>query len=157
MRIASFTTIRSGVMTRRIEVVERSRRMSFMATRLRTRRSMSSNTASPGRAMSSIPANGRAAATIGPRKGNTFSSHQVQTSGKDRSRSVSPVGAQSTMIASNSPDSWWCLICSSENSSSMPGGTVSSSAEIRSTPRSASRSPSQPDTASQLLSISTCA
>ena len=92
MRIASLTTIRSGVITSRIEVVERSRRMSFIATRLRTRRSMSSNTASLGSDMSSIPANGRAAATIGPRKGNTFSSHQVQTSGNDSSRSVSPGG-----------------------------------------------------------------
>ncbi len=34
---------------------------------------------------------------------------------------------------------------------------MSSSAEIRSTPRSASRSPSQAETASQLLSISVCA
>ncbi len=39
-----------------------------------------------------------------PCAGNTFSSHQVQTSGNDSSRSVSPVGAQSTTIASNSSD-----------------------------------------------------
>src|SRR3954453_19074110 len=39
----------------------------------------------------------------------------------------------------------------------MPGGTVSSSAEMRSTPRSARSSPSHSCTASQLRSISSCA
>ena len=54
-------------------------------------------------------------------EGRIRSSHQVTTSGNDRSRSVSPVGAQSTITQSNSPSSWWRLIWSSENSSSMPG------------------------------------
>ena len=54
-------------------------------------------------------------------EGRIRSSHQVTTSGNDRSRSVSPVGAQSTITQSNSPSSWWRLIQSSENSSSMPG------------------------------------
>jgi hypothetical protein len=85
------------------------------------------------------------------------SSHQVTTSGNDRRRRVSPVGAQSTTTQSNSPSSWWRLIQSSEKSSSMPGGTVSSSAEMRSMPRSASRSPSHPCTPSQWRSISSWA
>ena len=85
------------------------------------------------------------------------SSHQVTTSGKDSSRSVSPVGAQSTITTSNSLSSWWRLIHSSEKSSSMPGGTVSSSAEMRSMPRSARRSPSHAWTPSQLPSISSWA
>ena len=64
-------------------------------------------------------------------------------SGKPSSRRVSPVGAQSTMTASKSPLSWWRLICSRLKSSSMPGGTVSSSARICSMPRSASSFVSQ--------------
>ena len=86
-------------------------------------------------------------------QGNTFSSHHFATSGNERRRSVSPVGAQSTITQSKRSSSWWRLICSSENNSSMPGGTVSSSAEILSTPRSASSSPSQSPTASQWVSI----
>src|SRR6185369_6859025 len=70
------------------------------------------------------------------------------------SRRVSPVGAQSTTIASQSPDSAWVLSCRSENSSSAPGGTVSSSAAIRSTPRSASTPPSHSCAADQLRSSS---
>ena len=81
----------------------------------------------------------------------------MQTSGNDNSRSVSPVGAQSTMIASKRASSWWRLICSSEKSSSMPGGTVSSSAEIWSTPCSASSSASHSWTFSQWRSISSWA
>ena len=128
--------------------------MPFIATRLRARRSTSSNTASPGSGMSnSVRANGASRRC----QGRIFSSHHVTTSGNDRRRSVSPVGAQSTITQSNSPSSWWRLIQSSENSSSMPGGTVSSSAEMRSTPRSASRSPSQPCTPSQWRSISSWA
>ena len=66
-------------------------------------------------------------------------------------------GAQSTMIASHSPES--CCACrrSSENSSSIPGGTVSSSAEIRSTPRSMNSSPSHSWTPDQWRSISSWA
>ena len=53
-------------------------------------------------------------------QGKTRSSHQRAMSGKESSRSVSPVGAQSTITTSNSPDSWWRLIWSRLNSSSMP-------------------------------------
>ena len=52
------------------------------------------------------------------------------------------------------PSSWWRLICSRLKSSSMPGGTVSSSAAMSITPRSASSAPSQRWTAPQLASIS---
>ena len=105
----------------------------------------------------SVRANGRAAVRIRFSQGNTFSSHQRATSGNDSSRSVSPVGAQSTTITSNSPDSWWRLSCSRAKISSMPGGTVSSSARIRSTPRSDSTLVSQRWTAFQLRSISASA
>ena len=158
VRIDSFTTIRSGFITRRSEVAERSRRIVFRSIRLRTRRSTSSKTASPGSGMSSIDrARGRAAAISLRSSGITFSSHQLATSGNESSRRVSPVGAQSTMIVSNSPASWWRLICSREKSSSAPGGTVSSSAEMRSTPRSASSPVSHSWTASQFFSISSWA
>ena len=101
VRIASLMTIRSGFITSRIDVRERSRRMSFIATRLRTRRWTSSKTASLGIGMSrNVRANGRAAAYRRFSHGKTFSSHQLATSGNESSRSVSPVGAQSTMIAS---------------------------------------------------------
>ena len=120
-------------------VREPSRRMPFIATRLRASRSTSSKTASPGIGTSnSVRAQGASLRS----QGSTFSSHQVTTSGNESRRSVSPVGAQSTITQSNSSSSWWRLIRRSENSSSMPGGTVSSSAEMRSTPRCASRSPS---------------
>ena len=150
--------MRSGFITRRIDVQERSRRIAFIETRLRTRRWTSSITASLGSGMSrNERAIGRATATSRRSQGKTFSSHHVQTSGNDSSRSVSPVGAQSTTIASNCSSSWWRLIWSSEKSSSMPGGTVSSSAEMRSTPCSASSSPSHSWTASQWRSISSWA
>ena len=129
-----------------------------MAMRLRTRRWTSSRTASPGSETSSIArASGRAAAMSCGDCGKTFCSHQRATSGKDSSRSVSPVGAQSTMTQPKRPSSWWRLICSRLKSSSRPGGTVSSSALMRSTPRSSSSSPSQSWTAAQLRSISSCA
>ena len=89
--------------------------------------------------------------------GKTLSSHQRATSGNDSSRSVSPVGAQSTTSTSNSPASWWRLSARSENSSSAPGGTVSSSALMRSTPWSTSSSPSHSCIADQLRSISSWA
>ena len=102
-------------------------------------------------------ASGRAAVIRRFSQGNTFSSHQRATSGKDSRRSVSPVGAQSTMITSNSPDSWWRLSCSREKISSIPGGTVSSSARMRSTPRSDSSPPSHRCTAFQWRSSSASA
>src|ERR687896_190843 len=146
--------MRSAFVTSRTVVRERSRSMPFMATRLRASRSTSSNTPSPGSGMSN-----RLRASGASRRcdGRMRSSHQVTTSGNESSRRVSPVGAQSTTTQSNSPSSWWRLIHRSENSSSMPGGTVSSSAEIRSTPRSSSSEPSQPCTESQWRSISSCA
>ena len=101
VRRASSITSRSGVITSRTETRSRSRRISFIAMRLRTRRSTSAITASPGSVTSSsAPAIGRAAASSAPRAGNTFSSHHRATSGNDSSRSVSPVGAQSTMTTS---------------------------------------------------------
>ena len=104
VRIASLMTIRSGFITSRIEVRERSRRMPFIATRLRARRSTSSNTASLGSDTSkNVRANGRAAAITRCSHGKTFSSHQVATSGNESSRSVSPVGAQSTMTRRTRP------------------------------------------------------
>ena len=122
VRRASSTTMRSGVITRRTETCSVSRRISFIAMRLRTRRWTSSSTASPGSETSSIArANGRAAAMICGCCGKTFSSHQRATSGNDSSRSVSPVGAQSTMTQSKRPSSWWRLICSRLKSSSRPG------------------------------------
>ena len=128
--------------------------MPFIATRLRASRSTSSKTALPGIGTSnSVRASGASLRS----QGSTFSSHQVTTSGNESSRSVSPVGAQSTITQSNSASSWWRLIHRSEKSSSIPGGTVSSSAEMRSTPRWASRSPSHSCTPSQWRSISSCA
>ncbi len=52
---------------------------------------------------SSERAIGRAAARIWRSIGNTLSIHQRATSGNESSRRVSPVGAQSTTIASHSP------------------------------------------------------
>ena len=102
-------------------------------------------------------ASGRTAAMSWGDCGKTFCSHQRATSGKDSRRSVSPVGAQSTITQPKRSSSWWRLICSRLKSSSRPGGTVSSSALMRSTPRSSSSSPSQSCTAAQLRSISSCA
>ena len=158
VRIASPMTILSGFMTSRIVAWARSRRISFMAIRLSISRCTSANTASLGSETSSIVrAMGRAAARSWRSWGKTFSSHQRATSGKESSRSVSPVGAQSTTTASHSPLSWWCLSWSSENSSSRPGGTVSSSAVMGFTPRSTSSSPSHSDTPDQWRSISSWA
>ena len=67
---------------------------------------MSANTAWLGSGMSSSErASGRAAARICRSNGNTLSIHHRATSGNDSSRSVSPVGAQSTTITSQSPES----------------------------------------------------
>jgi hypothetical protein len=155
VRRASSMTIRSGFITSRSDTRLVSRRISFIAMRLATRPWTSSRTASPGSFMSSTArANGRAASRMRLCCGNTRSSHQRATSGNDSSRSVSPVGAQSTTTTSCSPASWWRLSASSENSSSRPGGTVSSSALMRSTPRSISIEPSQSCTPFQLRSSS---
>ncbi len=102
-------------------------------------------------------AKGRAALTMRRSQGNTFSIHHWAMSGNPSSRSVSPVGAQSTTRTSKRPLSVWRLIWSIENSSSMPGGTVSSSARICSTPRLASSFAIQSWTAVQLASISSWA
>ncbi len=136
----------------------RSRRISFIAIRFSDSRRMSANTAWPGRGMSSTErAIGPAAASSWRSTGKTLSIHQRATSGNDSSRSVSPVGAQSTTITCQSPDCHWACSRSSENSSSIPGGTVSSAAEMRSMPRSASSSPSHCLTADQWRSSSSWA
>ncbi len=102
-------------------------------------------------------ASGRAAASSARSRPSTLSSHHRAASGNESSRSVSPVGAQSTTMTSQSPDSWWALSASRLNSSSPPGGTVSSSAAIRSTPRSISTPPSQRCTPDQWRSSSSWA
>ena len=158
VRIASATTIRSGVITRRIEAREASRSSSCIATRLATSRWISPTTRSSGSERSrNVRASGRAAASSAFSRPSTLSSHQRAASGNESSRSVSPVGAQSTTITSQSPDSAWAFSASRLNSSSPPGGTVSSSAAIRSTPRSISTPPSQSWTEDQWRSSSSCA
>ena len=155
VRIASATTMRSGVITSRTETASRSRRMSCIATRLATRPWTSPITSSSGRRRSrNARASGRAAASSCVSRPISLPSHQRAASGNDSSRSVSPVGAQSTTITSHPPSSTWRLSRSRLNSSSPPGGTVSSSAAIRSTPRSTSTWPSQPRTADQWRSSS---
>ena len=75
---------------------------------------MSANTSADGSWMSSSDrAIGRAAASSWRSAGNTFSSHQRATSGNESSRSVSPVGAQSTTITSHSPLPCWAWSASS--------------------------------------------
>ena len=158
VRIASATTIRSGVITSRSETALRSRRISCIATRLSTSRCTSPITRSSGSFRSrKASASGRAAASSCVSRPVSLPSHQRAASGNDSSRSVSPVGAQSTTITSQPPSSTWRLSRSRENSSSPPGGTVSSSAAIRSTPRSISTAPSHSCTAAQCSSSSACA
>ncbi len=99
VRIASPMTIFSGFITSRTLARWRSRRISFIAIRFSDSRLMSANTAWVGMGMSSsVRAIGPAVARIWRSKGNTLSIHQRATSGNDSSRSVSPVGAQSTTI-----------------------------------------------------------
>jgi hypothetical protein len=158
VRIASATTIRSGVITSRRLTWRESRSSSCMSIRLWTSPWTSATTRSSGSWRSrNARASGRAAESSAVSRPSTLSSHQRAASGNDSSRSVSPVGAQSTMIASHSPESAWRLSWSRLNSSSPPGGTVSSSAAIRSTPRSASTPPSHSCTADQWRSSSSCA
>ena len=108
VRIASATTMRSGVITSRIVTFEASRSSSCMAIRLRTIRDTSSITRSSGSDRSkNARARGRAALSSAFSRPSTRSSHHRAASGNESSRSVSPVGAQSTTIASHSPDSAW--------------------------------------------------
>ena len=152
VRIASATTIRSGVITSRTDACSWSRRMSWSCTSEATSPLTSSSTSSSGsRRSRNARANGRAAASSCVSRPASFPSHQRAASGNDRSRSVSPVGAQSTTITSQRPSWTWSRIRSRLNSSSPPGGTVSSSAAIRSTPRSISIEPSHACTAVQWL------
>ena len=156
--MASATTIRSGVITSRIDTRAASRSSSCIATRLPTSFCTSATTFSSGSCTSrNMRASGRAALSIDCSLPSTLSSHQRAASGKLSSRSVSPVGAQSTTITSHSPDSTWALSTSRLKSSSPPGGTVSSSAAIRSVPRSISSPPIHSLTAPQCSSISSCA
>ena len=119
VRIASFTTIRSGFMTSRID---RARAVAQDAVHRDQVARQALDVVEHGRrpAAACRTACGRTARACRC-EGRIRSSHQVTTSGNERSRSVSPVGAQSTITQSNSPSSWWRLIQSSENSSSMPG------------------------------------
>ena len=62
------------------------------------------NTCSSGsRTSRNARASGRAAASSCVSRPETFASHQRATSGNESSRSVSPVGAQSTTITSQPP------------------------------------------------------
>ena len=158
VRIASATTIRSGVITSRTDACSRSRRMSCSSTSDATSPLTSASTSSSGsRRSRNARANGRAAASSCVSRPASLPSHQRAASGNDSSRSVSPVGAQSTTITSQRPSWTWSRIRSRLNSSSPPGGTVSSSAAIRSTPRSISIDPSHACTAVQWRSSSSCA
>ena len=60
--------------------------------------------------------------------------YQFMTSGSESSRSVSAVGAQSTISRSYLPPSTWVFTSISAKISSSPGITESSSAWIVSTP-----------------------
>ena len=111
VRIASATTIRSGVITSRIETRAR------VAQQLVHRDRLPDQLLDLGRtpARRAAGRRGTCARAAGRRRAarcsrpNTLSSHQRAASGNDSSRSVSPVGAQSTMITSHSPDSTWRL------------------------------------------------
>ena len=60
--------------------------------------------------------------------------YQARTSGSDRNRIVSAVGAQSTTTTSHSPDATWVLMSVRAKISSRPGRMASSSASTSSTP-----------------------
>ena len=89
---------------------------------------------------------------------NTLSSHQLRDVGeREQPQRLAGRRAVDDRSTSHSPSSTWRLSCSRLNSSSPPGGTVSSSAAIRSTPWSTNSPPSQPCTADQLRSSSSWA
>ena len=75
--------------------------------------------------------------------GKTRSMYQERMSGRDSSRIVSAVGAQSTTRTSHSPDSAWVLMSPRAKTSSSPGTTASSSASMASTPAQSNTSTSQ--------------
>ena len=159
VRRASSTARRSGVMTRRTDTRSASRSTSPISSTPRTTPVTSAIASSSGSATSSTARENGRAALSAPRScaGTTRSSHQRATSGSESSRRVSPVGAQSTTTTSNSSLSAWRRSRSRASSSSRPGGTVISSAEIRSAPRRRSCAESQSRTEAQLRSISACA
>ena len=159
VRRASSTARRSGVMTRRTDTRSASRSTSPIASTPRTTPVTSAIASSSGSATSSTARENGRAALSAPRScaGTTRSSHQRATSGSESSRRVSPVGAQSTTTTSNSSLSAWRRSRSRASSSSRPGGTVISSAVIRSAPRRRSCAESQSRTEAQLRSISACA
>ena len=64
--------------------------------------------------------------------------YHPSASGRASRRSVSAVGAQSTMITSHVPLTAWLRSSSRASTSSAPGMTVSSSAVIASTPAASS-------------------
>ena len=159
VRRASSTARRSGVMTRRTDTRSASRSTSPISSTPRTTPVTSAIASSSGSATSSTARENGRAALSAPRScaGTTRSSHQRATSGSESSRRVSPVGAQSTTTTSNSSLSAWRRSRSRASSSSRPGGTVISSAVIRSAPRRRSCAESQSRTEAQLRSISACA
>ena len=124
-------TIFSGVVTtRRLTIsllsIRRCSRFIFSV-----RCSISSNTLSSG--MGIFMAFSNTAPTVFTpnfSKGNTFSMTPDRRSGYFSSASVSPVGAQSTIMVSYSPLSYISKILNMENSSSNPGKISSSSASI---------------------------
>ena len=159
VRIASATTIRSGVITSRTDacvavaqdVVELDERRDEPVDLRRARprraaagRGTRARTAAPPRAAGSR-ARRACRATSAPPPG-TRAAAASRRSARSRPRS-----------RPSRPSSTWSRIRSRLNSSSPPGGTVSSSAAIRSTPRSISIDPSHACTAVQWRSSSSCA
>ena len=98
MRLASATTIFSGLRTRRTVEVSGSASSTRTRSRFRYSRSTAPNTASEaiGGRLPSRPSSGRATVAIRREDGNSRSMYQPRASGSDSSRSVSAVGAQST-------------------------------------------------------------
>ena len=124
VRRASSMTRRSGFITRRTDdvlavaedLVHRDQVARRGAGRRRRRRRRAA-----GRRARAARTAARRRARAALAAGKTLSSHQRATSGNESSRSVSPVGAQSTMMTSKRAVGVMARICSRLNSSSMPG------------------------------------
>ena len=101
VRLASAITIFSRFTTSRTDDVVSSVRIFFTASRFRWSCSIASNTRSPaiGRVVTRDTI-GRTVFTIRRSTGKMRSMYHCITSGSDRSRSVSAVGAQSTISTS---------------------------------------------------------
>ena len=132
-------TIRSGFITSRIEACSRSRRISFIAIRLRDQPLDLGEHVLARQLDVDHPRDRPRGADQPALPREHLLQPPVGDVGERRAAAASRrSGAQSTITASNSPEPWWRLICSRLKSSSMPGGTVSSSAAMSITPRSAS-------------------